>query len=95
VSFTEKVKTTTVSVIDERIIVRKKPVNNMGRGTGLRSVLKCASTIVYALSARLAVGLKSANTVVSALRASLAVVVESANTAVNERNVRSVTPLDT
>ena len=95
VSFTKKVNATTVSVIDERIIVQNKPVNNMGRNTGLRSVLKCANTGVGALSARSAVGLKSANTVVSALGARLAVVVESANTTVRGTSVRSVTPLDT
>ena len=95
VSLTKKVITTTVSVIDERLIVRKKPVNNMGRNTGLRSVLIGASTVVRLHGARYAVGVHSANTAVSALSARGAMGLKSASTAVAGTSVRSVTPLDT
>ena len=93
VSLTKKVITTTVSVIDERLIVRKKPVNNMGRNTGLRSVLIGASTVVRLHGARYAVGAHSANTVVYDIAARSAADVQSASTIVYALSARSAVGL--
>ena len=93
VSFTKKVYTTTVSVIDKRLIVRKKPVNNMGRGTGSKLDRRSANTIVYALSAGSAAGAHSANTVVGALGASGVAGAKSASTVVSAVGARSAVGL--
>ena len=87
-SFTKKVHATTVSVIDKRLDVQKKPVNNMGRGTGLTLDRRSASTIVYALGAGSAVGAQSANTIVYALSAGSAAGAQSANTVVSALGAR-------
>ena len=91
-SFTKKAKKvaiTTVSVIDKRLDVQKKPVKNMEKNMVLRLDCRSVSTVVGALGARSAVGLKSASTIVYALSARSAVGAQSASTVVGALNARS------
>ena len=62
---------------------------------GVRWGIKSASTVVYALSARSAVGDQSASTVVGALSAGSAVGDQSASTVVNALVALYVTHMDT